>query len=225
MPCSDNGNIPANELVTINGGKLREDAARGWKAPGGPEAAGLYPSGPNGSYRLIGPSSGAVYGTQWYFWLHQPPLAAYPGTSEHGCGRAVDLAAMWMRQWIDEHGAAYGWKKVEAWSEWWHVNFVGGVKLPPIFKPLRRGSRGKAVRKYSRRLAYIQRSKADRNRELQDRKHYMRKPRRKFDVGMERAVKLFQRDHGLADDGVIGPKTASIITAVFRKQWAERSGQ
>lgn len=221
MPCSDNGRIPEGELVSISGGKLREDAARGWKAPGGPEDAGLRPAGEASSYRYISPAS--KYGTQEYFWNNQPPLAAYPGTSEHGCGRAIDLAAMWMRQWIDAHGAAYGWKKVEAWSEWWHVNFVGGVKLPPIFKSLRRGSRGKRVKRYSRRLAYILRSDADRRREHADRKHYVLKARRKFDVGLERAVKLFQRDHGLADDGVIGPKTASLIDATFRRQWAERS--
>lgn len=213
MPCSDNGRIPDSELVAINGGRLREDAARGWKAPGGPEDAGLYPTGPElSSYRDL-----AGQNKTWAIYQNGGNLAAYPGTSEHGCGRAVDLAAMWMRQWIDAHGAAFGWKKTEAFSEWWHVNFVGGVKLPPIFKPLHKGMRGKRVKRYSRRLAYIHRTKSHGGHA------YIDKARRKFNVGLKRAVVHFQRDHGLTDDGVIGPKTAALIDAVFRKQWAERS--
>jgi hypothetical protein len=220
MPCSDNGYIPAAELVEINGGRLREDAARGWKAPGGPEDAGLYPTGPElSSYR---DHAGEV--KTWEIYQHGGPLAAPIGTSEHGCGRAVDLAAMWMRQWIDAHGAAYGWKKTEAFSEWWHVNFIGGVKLPPIFKTLQRGDRGKRVKRYSRRLAYIKRSKADRKARHATMGGYGRKlGTRKFGGRLKWAVSLFQRDHGLRDDGVIGPKTAALIDAVFRKQWAERS--
>jgi hypothetical protein len=220
MPCSDNGRIPDSELVAIHPyGRLRADAARGWEAPGGPADAGLEPTGPElSTYRDI-----AGQNKTWAIYQAGGNLAAFPGTSEHGCGRAVDLKSSWMWAWMWAHGAAFGWKKTEAFSEPWHWNFVGGVKLPPIFKALRRGSRGKRVKRYSRRLAYILRSDADRRREHADRKHYVLKARRKFDVGLERAVKLFQRDHGLADDGVIGPKTASLIDATFRRQWAERS--
>ena len=35
-----------------------------------------------------------------------------------------------MRTWINSHGARYGWKKTEAFSEWWHVNYVGGFTAP-----------------------------------------------------------------------------------------------
>jgi Putative peptidoglycan binding domain len=218
---ASNGQLSDSELSPIPGGRLRHDAANAWNAPGGPANLGCTPAGPASSYRKKSPAS--EYGTQEYFWNHQPPVAAIPGTSNHGWGIAVDLAATWMRAVIDEHGARFGWRKTEAFSEWWHVTFVGGVgPFPPPFKPLSRGSRSKVVRKYSRRLAYILRSESDRHRELHDRKHYMRKGRRKFDIGMKRAVRLFQRDHGLKDDGVIGEKTASMITAVFRKQWHER---
>lgn len=212
---AENGKLADSELSAIPGGRLEHSAANAWNAPGGPADAGLYPTGPRSSYRL--------YADQVYFWNNQPPLAAYPGTSNHGWGKAVDVAAMWMRQWIDEHGARFGWRKTEAWTEYWHINYVGGVgPFPPPFKPLRKGSRGKAVKKYSRRLAYIQRSKADRRRSLVDRVRYIKKPRRKFDAGMRRAVVLFQRDHGLQADGIIGAKTAGAITAVFRRQWQER---
>ena len=40
-----------------------------------------------------------------------------------------------MRSWIDKHGARYGWRKVEAPGEWWHVNYVGGYQPKP--SPLR----------------------------------------------------------------------------------------
>jgi peptidoglycan hydrolase-like protein with peptidoglycan-binding domain len=215
---AENGRLGADELSPIPGGELRNDAARGWNAPGGPADAGLVPTGSMSSYR--------TYDEQVYLYgVYQRGgnLAAVPGTSNHGWGVAIDLPSSWMWQWMGAHGAAFGWKKTEAFSEPWHWNFVGGVKLPPIFKALQRGDHGKRVKRYSRRLAYILRSKADRKREHADRKHYILKPRRKFDVGLERAVKLFQRDHGLTDDGVIGPKTASLIDATFRRQWAERS--
>jgi peptidoglycan hydrolase-like protein with peptidoglycan-binding domain len=217
---ASNGQLADSELSSIPGGRLRHDAANAWNAPGGPADNGLAPTGPASSYRTL-----AQQEELWRLYQEgRGNLAAYPGTSNHGWGIAVDLGATWMRAWIDEHGARFGWRKTEAFSEWWHVNFVGGVgPFPPPFKPLRKGSRGKAVRKYSRRLSYILRSKDDRHREDSDRRHYLHKPRRKFDVGMKRAVVLFQRDHGLKADGVIGEHTASAITAVFRKQWDERS--
>lgn len=214
---ASNGRLSADELSSIPGGELRKDAAAAWNAPGGPADNGLRPTGSMSSYR--------TYDEQLYFWnLYQSGrgnLAAYPGTSNHGWGIAIDLAEPWMRSWMDEHGAEYGWRKTEAFSEWWHLSYVGGVSFP-TFDPLEQGDRGKRVLKFSRRLAYIRRSKADRRRELGDRERYMLKPRRKYDIGMKRAVRLFQRDHGLNDDGVIGPKTARAITATFRRQWAER---
>lgn len=219
MPCSNNGNFPASDLADIPGpGRLEKSAAAAWNAPGGPADHGLYALGDESAYRDL-----AYQWVAWNNYLHGGNLAAYPGTSEHGCGKAVDLAATWMRAWIDEHGAQFGWRKTEAFSEWWHVNFVGGVgPFPPPFKPLHPGSYGKRVRKYSRRLAYIRRSKKVRRERRPHRIHYIKKPRRRFDKGMETAVIIFQRDHGLKPDGVIGPRTARAITAVFRRQWDTR---
>ncbi|MBV9213911.1 MAG: D-alanyl-D-alanine carboxypeptidase family protein, partial [Actinobacteria bacterium] len=48
------------------------------------------------------------------------PRAAYPGTSNHGWGLAVDVAKKRMRAWIDAHGEAFGWgKHGDAPDEWW----------------------------------------------------------------------------------------------------------
>ena len=39
---------------------------------------------------------------------------------------AVDVATLEMRRAIDRLARPLGWRKVEAPSEWWHVNYVGG---------------------------------------------------------------------------------------------------
>jgi hypothetical protein len=202
---ASNGKLSQAELAPIPGGQLRKDAAAAWNAPGGPADAGLRPTGSRSSYRL--------YADQQYFWDHQPPLAAYPGTSNHGWGIAVDLAETWMRDWIDEHGAKYGWKKTEAFSEWWHINWVGGVSFPS-FETLRHGDRGKRVARFSMRLRYIH---------PKGTKHgYLPRPFWKFKDRMVEAVKDFQRDQGMKVDGVIGPRTAARINSVFKRQYKRR---
>ena len=54
------------------------------------------------------------------------PEAAPPGTSEHGFGRAVDLATPEMRRAVDLIGGRFGWAKTEAPTEWRHVNYAPG---------------------------------------------------------------------------------------------------
>jgi len=120
----NNGRFPASALSPIPGGRLEHRAAAAWNAMNKAAGGGLRPTGPNSSYR--------TYAAQQYFWrlyvTGRGNLAARPGTSNHGKGNAVDLAAPWMASWIRAHGARYGWKKVEAPSEWWHYNYVGGFK-------------------------------------------------------------------------------------------------
>lgn len=147
-----NGRFPPSALSHIPGGNLSRSAAAGWNA--GPAKAGLRPLGPNSSYR--------TYAAQVYFWnLYQSGrgnLAARPGTSNHGWGNAVDLAAPWMRAWIDRRGAQFGWRKVEAPGEWWHVNYVGGFSAPRKPDPLR--TLKGADRRAADRLLYHRREMA-----------------------------------------------------------------
>ena len=142
-----NGRLPDSALAPIPGGQLANPAAAAWNA--GPAKAGCRPLGPQSSYRS--------FAGQIYFWqLYQSGrgnLAAVPGTSNHGWGTAVDLASPWMRSWIDRHGARYGWKKTEAFSEWWHVCYVGGFKPKP--NPLRKLAPHQ--RKASEKLLYHRR--------------------------------------------------------------------
>lgn len=82
----------------------------------------LYPEGPLSAYRT---SEEQRYLYELYL-AGQGAPAAPPGSSSHQAGTAVDLATEDMRWVVDQIGAAYGWAKVEAPDEWWHVNYVGG---------------------------------------------------------------------------------------------------
>lgn len=208
---ASNGRLSASELSPIPGGELRKDAAAAWNAPGGPADAGLRPTGPMSSYR--------TYEEQVYLWgLYQRGegnLAAYPGTSNHGWGIAVDLAEPWMRTWMDSHGAKYGWKKTEAFSEWWHMNYVGGVSFP-TFETLKKGSRGKRVKRFTRKLAFIHASAHG---------AYLKRWYWRYKQPVVGAVTQFQKDQGLHPDGIIGPKTGARINGTFKRQWEQRGGK
>jgi hypothetical protein len=208
---SENGRLPKSDLAPIPQGELRKDAAAAWNAKQGPADNGLYPTGSMSSYR--------TYDEQVYLYrLYQEGkgnLAADPGTSNHGWGVAVDLALEWMRSWIDDHGARFGWRKTEAFSEWWHVNFVGGVSFP-TFEVLRRGSRGKRVRWYTKRLAFIHKPGGH---------AYLPRWYWRFRDPVVDAVIAFQSAQKLKPDGAIGEKTAHQISVVFHKQYVSRKGK
>lgn len=205
---SENGKLSRGELAPIPGGELAKDAAAAWNAPGGPADAGLRPTGSQSSYRTLAEQK-ALYK------LYQEGrgnLAAAPGTSNHGWGVAVDLAETWMRTWIDEHGAAFGWVKNEAFSEWWHVTWNGSVHFP-IFETLKRGAKGKRVKHYTRRLAFIHRGHDG---------AFLARAVGRYGRRVEVAVAAFQLGNGLRSDGEIGPKTAAKIDAVFHHQYSKR---
>jgi len=204
-----NGRLSAAELAKIPEGSLSLEAAAAWNAPGGPADANLLPTGSESSYRTLEGQE-----KQRAFWCGQGNCgnAAVPGTSNHGLGIAVDLKEPWMREWIDENGAEYGWRKTEAPSEWWHVNYVGGVDFP-TFEPMKKGSHGERVVRITKRLAFIHEPGGD---------AYLDRFYENFKEPVEDAVEEFQKDQKLGVDGVIGPKTAARIHGVFHRQFAER---
>lgn len=206
---AENGKLPKSALAPIPDGELAKDAAAAWNAPGGPADAGLKPTGPESSYRTFAEQV-ALYKL---YEEGKGNLAAVPGTSNHGWGLAVDLAETWMATWMDEHGARFGWRKTEAFSEWWHYNFDGSVHFP-TFETLKRGSKGKRVKHYTRRLAYIRHS---------DSGPYLKRAPGRYGKRVERAVREFQRTFDLHIDGEIGPKTGAKIDAIFHRQYARRN--
>lgn len=200
-----NGRLAKSELAPIPGGELRKDAAAAWNAPGGPADAGLVPTGSRSSYRTYAEQE------QLYAELGAG-MAAVPGTSNHGLGIAIDLPEQWMWDWMEKHGAKYGWSKTEAFHEPWHWNYVGGVKFP-TFETLRKGSRGPRVVRLTKRLAFIHRKRGP---AYLDRWYWKLKPE------AVKGVRDFQRAYRLKVDGEIGPKTAARINGVFKRQYRAR---
>jgi hypothetical protein len=193
----ENGKLTPAELTPIPGGELANEAAHAWNAPGGPADRGLRPAGPISSYRTL-----AEQEQTWATYKAGGPLAAYPGTSNHGLGLAIDLRKFWMRVKLLVFGAKYGWKKTEAFSEWWHFNYVGGGH-----HKLRRGDRGRWVGRYRARLRYL---------------GYGMPQGRNFDVCMKHHVETFQRHHRLPVSGQIDGPTAYRINEAYRRRKEHR---
>jgi LAS superfamily LD-carboxypeptidase LdcB len=82
----------------------------------------IYPGGPLSAYRSYTQQS-ALYGA---FLAGVGAPANPPGTSAHEYGTAVDVQTPEMRSVIDQIGSKYGWAKIHAPHEWWHVDYLGG---------------------------------------------------------------------------------------------------
>jgi LysM repeat protein len=104
---------------------LRSDAAAAWNSMRQESlntyGQDLYPGGPLSAYRTYDQQA-QLY--QAYLDGTGAP-ANPPGTSEHNLGIAVDVETPEMRWVVDQIGGAYGWAKVSAPDEWWHITFVG----------------------------------------------------------------------------------------------------
>jgi LysM repeat protein len=125
-----NGRLSTSALTAIHSplgpATLAPDAAAAWEemreASISELGIDLYPSGPDAAYRSY-EEQAELYRA---YRSGSGNLAAPPGGSAHGNGRAVDLATPQMRQAVDRIGARFGWAKMEAGpEEWFHVNYVG----------------------------------------------------------------------------------------------------
>jgi uncharacterized protein YcbK (DUF882 family) len=92
---------------------------------------------------------------------------------------------------------------------------LAGVPMPDAPQLLRRGDEGRLVEKLTKRLSYVRRKGSSKER-------YLDGPRKRLDAEAEAAVKAFQRDHGLDDDGVVGSKTALKLNRAVRLERAKR---
>lgn len=123
-----NGVFTSGNTDPIPGGKLWPEAALTWNAMrviairNGIGASEFMPRGPNSSARTVA--------AQRWFWTHQPPPAAFPGTSNHGWGIAVDVRTRRAAGWLMRNGHRFAWSHDEGArsGEWWHFRYVGASR-------------------------------------------------------------------------------------------------
>lgn len=127
-----NGRLPDSMLSPIPGGRLRKGApARSFLAMrfyiGRKTGVWIRPTGPASSYR-------ALYWQQRFrqaYLSGRGPLAAVPGTSNHGLGLAADLPTEEMQAAVRKYGHLFGWGIAggrigsDAPSEAWHAVYRG----------------------------------------------------------------------------------------------------
>jgi lysozyme len=158
----------------------------------------IYPEGPLGAYRDF---AGQVKCKDLF-----GKNAATPGKSNHGLGRAVDVATHEMATLVDRHGAAFGWHHWDAKWEWWHREYDSGFSRPDPgpdqAKPvLRKGSGGPGQHGAVKKLQELLNANSA------------------TDIGTDgdfgdetrKALIAFQRSHGLPGTGVVGPKTWAAL--------------
>ncbi len=109
------GQLPLAPAAADAWNAMRSEALTGY-------GTDIYPAGPASAYRTY----------QQQAELYEAYLAGYgapanpPGTSSHELGVAVDLQTPQMRSVVDQIGWKYGWGKIHAPGEWWHVDYGGG---------------------------------------------------------------------------------------------------
>jgi hypothetical protein len=126
-----NGVFTEANTAPIPGGRLWTEAAGAWNdmraaaIENGVAPSDFVPCGPVSSARPLA--------AQRWFWAHRPPAAAFPGTSNHGWGLAVDVKTRAAAAWILAHGERFGWSWDEGSrvGEWWHFRYVGGYVARP----------------------------------------------------------------------------------------------
>jgi hypothetical protein len=218
-----NGRIPASALAPIPGTSsrtgghplLRKDAARAYTALHrySMKRWGISMALSEGSIRRAYRELAAqIEARRYWCGLGKCANAATPGTSNHGLGITVDLMTRQQRWVIDQVGASFGFSK--QWSdaswEWWHIGYrpdhyemVEKYSPSKKYPVLHRGTNGPAVKRLKKLLYHhgIRHFSGTRlapsNNRFKDH----------FGANTKRAVKRFQKKHGLKADGVVGHKT------------------
>ena len=208
-----NGKLPGRVLAPVGGGqRLRKDAARAYRALNKYcehlRGTSIGHAGSGSCYRLLGKPGDYHRGgpfTQWYAWERYNSggnLAARPGTSNHGLGLACDFDTI---ELVRAYGDKFGWRKTEAFGEPWHYCWVpGNYPLVTRWGQVRTGD---TIMPGDNGTGLVSAKR------LLKRKGYWRWPgaSKAYSAAFGRAVKRFQRAHGLPSDGVVGPRTWHLL--------------
>lgn len=162
-----NGIFTAANTDPIFEGRLWTDAAASWRdmraaaLADGIQPWEFAPAGPNSSARSLP--------AQEHFWFVYKrdgfPVAAVPGTSNHGWAIAVDVKTRRAAAWIIANGHRFGWSHDEGLrvGEWWHMRYLGGYKAKRHPAPLV-GLKADE-RRWCRELDRLRRTKQDTRRQ------------------------------------------------------------
>ena len=210
---SSNGQLNRSELGSVPGGLLRKDAAKAFNALNKRVGGKLRHAGAGATYRVLGRPGDYARGgpfTQWYAWERYQKggnLAARPGTSNHGAAVAVDFDSASI-ELVRQYGAAFGWKKTEAFGEPWHWCYVPGnysaidrYSQKQAGETIKAGDTGPAVVALKKRLriwgAWPRAYRIDSG----------------FGGRTKAQVVAFQKARHLIADGVVGPTTWAALNA------------
>lgn len=174
---------------------------------------------------------------QWHFWNNQPPLAAFPapgaphikwGLAHHAIdANSFNGASERLENFYQSLGIPVSHNVP---TEAWHMDVLSAAKVRAVAKELKKkrvpvlthGEVSHAVRHLKEELHHIvdPHSKAV----------YFRPGEKKPNSGwgeafgddLVHAVREFQRDHKLRDDGQVGPKTDKAIDKAYAKAMKKR---
>lgn len=175
---------------------------------------GPFPSGFGSPYAIVEVHSGrfAVGNGQWYVGHCNEDVA--PVGTRLKLGDPIARAN-------NSENAGWGWCELGKWDGGPHPDGEGAkwahlftpLNVTPPFKPLRKGSRGPRVVKYTKRLAFLRRK---------DGPPFLKHWYWRYKEPVVEAVIAFQKEDRIHADGVIGPVTAARINEVFERQWKRR---
>lgn len=200
-----NGDAPSSAMSPIASGvkctplegQLENHAAASWNSMALAAGDVLPINGCDSAYR---PYSRQLYYRSYWCGQGNCGNAAVPGTSNHGLGKATDDPPSTI-EYLHAHGRRFGWAKVEAFSEPWHWNYVGGYNRPNpgtnLHSPtLRRHSGGPGQNIAVRKLQKLLRGHGEKSVQVDG----------EFGRSTTRAVRRFQKAQRLPVNGIVSKR-------------------
>jgi hypothetical protein len=215
------GGIGRYQVQRVDQGQDFEIELNGWiTAPGDGEiiahsSDAPFPNGFGDPYAVVRITNGrfAIGNGEWY--------VGHANRDVQPVGTKLKLGSPIARA-NNSLYAGWGWCELGKWDGGPHSMGEGalfaGLFTPlhvgPTFVPLKHGSRGIRVVKITRRLAYLH--------SFAHKGPYLRRWFYRFRPEVVDAVEHFQRDHKMADDGIVGPHTFDAIQRAFESQRRHR---